>query len=240
MRVRKDIQQNLGIINTIRSINKLNPSHNINLSSIQNPDKNKTIILQKTSPNNNNPIKVKLVKSSQNQSQNLNQTHQNYNQYNKFQTSPQKKIPLNNIYKDQVSKMENKVNKLCNSSSKILDEELNNNNNDHQNINQTEINKIRHSLIYAKEKQNQIENEEKENQKMSQNGRKYISMSPKLILRFNDDDDGKKELRNKISRGFVIQKSTNENNNKKDLDDSDNKTTDGAPRQHEHKIRNLL
>ena len=61
MRVRKDFQQN-GIINTIRNINKINPSHNINLSNIQYPEKNNTIILQKTSPNNNNQIKVKLVK----------------------------------------------------------------------------------------------------------------------------------------------------------------------------------
>ena len=217
MRVRKDIQKNLGIINTIRNLNKLNHSHNINLTSIQYPDKKKTLILPKNSPNNNNPIKVKLVKNSQNQ--NLNQTQQNYSQYNKFQTSPQKKIPMNKIYKDQVSKMNNNSNKLCNSSSKILDEASNNNNSDQQNINQTEINKLRHSLIYAKEKQNQIENEEKENQKSSQNCRKYISMSPKLTLRYNDENDEvKKELKNKISRGFVIQKNTNDNNNINDLD----------------------
>ena len=94
MRVRKDLQQNLGLINTIRNINKLNPSHNINLTNIQFADKNKTILLQKTSPNNNNPIKVKLVKSNQNQSQNMNQTqqNQNYSQYNKL-SSPQKKKP---------------------------------------------------------------------------------------------------------------------------------------------------
>ena len=91
MRVRKDLQQNLGLINTIRNINKLNPSHNINLTNIQFQEKNKTIILQKTSPNNNIPIKVKLVKSNQsNQNQKDEQNKQNFIQYNKL-SSPQKK-----------------------------------------------------------------------------------------------------------------------------------------------------
>ena len=235
MRISKDLQQNNGIINTIRNINKINPSHNINLTSIQYPEKNKTIILQKTSPNNNIPIKVKLVKS--NQTHNMNQTQLNYSQYNKLQTSPQKKTPIDQIYNDQTSKIKNK-NKLFNSGSKLLDEDLNLNNN-HNNINQTEINKLRHSLIYAKEKQAQIEKEEQENQNFSKNGRKYISMSPKLTLRFKEEnEEGKFELRNKINRGFVIQKnpSSNENNE----NDNDNKTTEGAPGKHEHKIRNLL
>ena len=237
MRVRKDLQQNFGIINTIRNINKLNPSHNINLTKIQYPEKNKTIILQKTSPNNNIPIKVKLVKS--NQTHNMNQTQLNYSQYNKLQASPQKRMPLDQIYKDQTSKLITK-NKLCNSSSKILDDDLNLNNN-HKNINQTEINKLRHSLIYAKEKQTQIEKEGQGNQNFSKKDRKYISMSPKLTLRFKEENDkGKIEIRNKINRGFVIQKnpSLNENINKED--ENNNKTTERAPRKHEHKIRNLL
>ena len=83
MRVRKDFQEN-GIINTIRNINKINPSHNINLSSMQYPEKNNSIILQKTSPNNNIPIKVKLVKPNQNQNHNIAQTLQNNNHYNKL------------------------------------------------------------------------------------------------------------------------------------------------------------
>ena len=247
MRVRKDFQQN-GIINTIRNINKINPSHNINLSSIQYPEKSNTIILQKTSPNNNIPIKVKLLKSNQNQNQNHNisQTLKNNNHYNKLQTSPKKKIPMEHIYKDQISKMKNK-NKLCNSSSKILDEDSNSNININININQTEINKLRHSLIYTKEKQSQIEKEEKEkenekeNQKKAKNIRKYISMSPKIILRFKEEkDEEKKDFRNKIKRDFVIKKDPNENNNKNEIEQNDNKTTEVSPRQHEHKIRNLL
>ena len=67
-------------------------------------------------------------------------------------------------------------------------------------------------------------------------------MSPKLTLRFNDDkdegnDDNKKSI---INRGFVIKKNLIEENHKEEVDDNDNKTTDGAPIQHEHKIRNLL
>ena len=244
MRVRKDFQQN-GIINTIRNINKINPSHNINLSNIQYPEKNNTIILQKTSPNNNNPIKVKLVKSNQNQNHNISQTLQNTNHYNKLQTSPKKKIPMDHLYKEQISKIKNK-NKICNSSSKILDEESNTNNNN-PNINQTDINKLRHSLIFSKEKQSQLEKEEqekekeKENQKMAKNVRKYISMSPKLVLRFKDEkDEEKKDFRNKIKRDFVIKKNPNENNNKNEMEQNDNKTTEVSPRHHEHKIRNLL
>ena len=232
MRVRKDLQQNLGIINTIRNINKLNPSHNINLTNIQYPEKNKTIILQKTSPNNNIPIKVKLVKSNQNH--NMNQAQLNNSQYNKLQISPQKKMPI-----DQTSKLKTN-NKLCNSSSKILDDDLNLNNN-RININQTEINKLRHSLIYAKEKQIHIEKEEQENQNFSKKDRKYISMSPKLTLGFKEEnDEGKIEIRNKIDRGFVIQKNPNLNENTNKEDENDNKITEGAPRKREHKIRNLL
>ena len=236
MRVRKDLQQNFGIINTIRNINKLNPSHNINLTKIQYPEKNKTIILQKTSPNNNIPIKVKLVKS--NQTHNMNQTQLNYSQYNKLQASPQKRMPLDQIYKDQTSKLITK-NKLCNSSSKILDDDLNLNNN-HNNINQTEINKLRHSLIYTKEKQIQMEKEEQENQNFSKNGRKYISMSPKLTLRCKEENDEVKNDLRKINRGFIIQKNPGPNENNNNDDDNDNKTTDVAPRKPEHKIRNLL
>ena len=235
MIVRKDFQ-NLGIINTIRNINKLNPSHNINLTNIQYPDKNKTIILQKTSPNNNIPIKVKLVKS--NQTQNMNQTPLNYSQYNKLQTSPKKKMPMDQIYKEQTTKLKEK-NKLCNSSSKILDEDLNINNS-HNNINQTEINKLRHSLIYTKEKQIQMEKEEQENQNFSKNGRKYISMSPKLTLRCKEENDEVKNDLRKINRGFIIQKNPGPNENNNNDDDNDNKTTDVAPRKPEHKIRNLL
>ena len=233
MRVTKDVQSNLGLLNTIRNINKLkNPSHNINLANNQYSEKNSTIIPQKTSQNSNIPIKVKLVKSNQNQSP----TPPSYIQYNKLQSSPQRKAPIDHIYKDHTSIMNTK-NKLCNSSSKILDDELNINHN-HININQTEINKLRHSLIYSKEKKNQNEKDD-ENKK---NIRKYISMSPKLTLRFNDDkdegnDDNKKSI---INRGFVIKKNLIEENHKEEVDDNDNKTTDGAPIQHEHKIRNLL
>ena len=240
MRVKKDLQQNLSIINTIRNINKLNPSHNINLTNIQYPEKNKTIILQKTSSNNSNPIKVKLVKSNQNQ--NMNQTQQNYSQNNKMNTSPQKKLPIEPIYKEQISKIKNR-NKLCNSSSKILDDDYNlNNNAKNTNINQTEINNLRHSLIYVKEKQNQIEKEEENQNTISKNNRKYISMSPKLALRFKEkEEESKKELKYKIKRGFVIQKNPNENNNKNDgEEENDNKIKEAQPKQHEHKIRNLL
>ena len=233
MRVTKDVQSNLGLLNTIRNINKLkNPSHTINLANNQYSEKNSTIILQKTSQNINIPIKVKLVKSNQSQSP----TPPSYAQYNKLQSSPQRKAPIDHIYKDHTSKM-NIKNKLCNSSSKILDDDLNINHN-HININQTEINKLRHSLIYSKEKKSQNEKDEES----KKNIRKYISMSPKLTLRFNDDkeegnDDNKKSI---INRGFVIKKNIIEDNNKEEVDDNDNKTTDGAPRQHEHKIRNLL
>ena len=233
MRVTKDVQSNLGLLNTIRNINKLkNPSHTINLANNQYSEKNSTIILQKTSQNSNIPIKVKLVKSNQSQSPNP----PSYAQYNKLQSSPQRKAPIDHIYKDHTSKI-NIKNKLCNSSSKILDDDLNINHN-HININQTEINKLRHSLIYSKEKKSQNEKDEES----KKNIRKYISMSPKLTLRFNDDkdegnDDNKKSI---INRGFVIKKNIIEDNNKEEVDDNDNKTTDGAPRQHEHKIRNLL
>ena len=233
MRVTKDVQSNLGLLNTIRNINKLkNPSHNINLANNQYSEKNSTIIPQKASQNSNIPIKVKLVKSNQNQSP----TPPSYIQYNKLQSSPQRKAPIDHIYKDHTSIMNTK-NKLCNSSSKILDDDLNINHN-HININQTEINKLRHSLIYSKKKKNQNEKDD-ENKK---NIRKYISMSPKLTLRFNDDkdegnDDNKKSI---INRGFVIKKNLIEENHKEEVDDNDNKTTDGAPIQHEHKIRNLL
>ena len=237
MRVTKDIQTNLGLINAIRNINKINPSHNINIPN-QYQEKNRTILLQKTSPNSNIPIKVKLVKSNQNQNQN--QTQITHSQYGKVQSSPPKKALMNHIYKENATKMNNK-NNLCNSSSKILDDELNINNNTNTKINKTEINKLRHSLIYTKEKQNQIEKEEQENQKKTKNTRKYISMSPKLNLRFREEkEDEKYNIANKINRGFVIQKNQNENNNKDEFDESDNKTTDGSPQQHEHKIRNLL
>ena len=232
MRVTKDVQSNLGFLNTIRNINKLkNPSHTINLSNNQYSEKNSTIILQKTSQSSNIPIKVKLVKSNQNQSPTP--TPQPYSQYNKLQSSPQRKAPIDHIYKD-TTKM-NTNTKLCNSSSKILDDDLNINQN---HINQTEINKLRHSLIYSKEKKSQNEKEE-ENKK---NSRKYISMSPKLTLRFNDDKDEGNSDKKKfvINRGFVIKKNLIEDNNKEEVDDNDNKTTDGAPSQHEHKIRNLL
>ena len=236
MRVTKDVQSNMGLLNTIRNINKLkNPSHNINLANMQYPDKNRTIILQKTSQNNNNPIKVKLVKSNQNQ----NPTPPSYTQYSKLQSSPPRKTPIDHIYKDHTSKMKTK-NNIYNSSSKILDDDMNINSN-HININQTEINKLRHSLIYSQEKQSENENEEK-NKKNQKNNRKYISMSPKLTLRFKDENedgnsDNKKSI---INRGFVIKKNLVEDNSKEELDDNDNKTTDGAPRQREHQIRNLL
>ena len=242
MRVRKDLQQNLGLINTIRNINKLNPSHNINLTNIQFQEKNKTIILQKTSPNNNIPIKVKLVKSNQsNQNQKDEQNKQNFIQYNKL-SSPQKKNPISHhMNKSQISKTKNK-NKLCNSSSKIVDDDPNINNN--VNINQTDINKLRHSLIYIKEKekQMQMEKQEQENKKILKNERKYISMSPKLVMRFNDEkEEGINDIKNTINRGFVIKNYTIENEHK-DEDDNDNKnkTNEKEQKQPEHKIRNLL
>jgi len=240
MRVTKDVQSNMGLLNTIRNINKLkNPAHSINLANMQYQEKNRTIMIQKTSQNSNIPIKVKLVKSNQNQSPTP--TPPSYTQYSKLQSSPPRKTPIDHIYKDPTSKMKTK-NNLYNSCSKILDDDLNiNNNNNNININQTEINKLRHSLIFSKEKSCQNEKEE-ENKKNQKNIRKYISMSPKLTLRFNDEkedgnNDNKKSL---INRGFVIKKNLIEDNNKEEMDDNDNKTTDGAPRQHEHKIRNLL
>ena len=236
MRVTKDVQSNLGLLNTIRNINKLkNPPNVINLANNQYSEKNSSKILQKTSQNSNIPIKVKLVKPNQNQSP----TPPSYSQYNKLQSSPPRKTPIDHIYKDHISKM-NKNNKVCNSSSKILDDDLNINHNQ-ININQTEINKLRHSLIYSKEKKSQNEKEE-ENKKNQKNSRKYISMSPKLTLRFNDEkDEGNNDSKKFIiNRGFVIKKNVVDDNNNEEVDDNDNKTTDGAPRQHEHKIRNLL
>ena len=245
MRVRKDLQQNLGLINTIRNINKLNPSHNINLTNIQFADKNKTILLQKNSPNNNNPIKVKLVKSNQNQSQNMNQTqqNQNYSQYNKL-SSPQKKNPISqHMNKSQISKVNNK-NKLCNSNSKIIDDDINENTNANTNINQTEINKLRHSLIYVKEKEKlarmEKEKQEQENPKIAKNERKYISMSPKLIMRFKDEkEEGNNEVKNTINRGFVIKNNTIENEHKSEAN-NDNTINEKENKKPEHKIRNLL
>ena len=233
MRVTKDLQPNIGLINTIRNINRLkNTSNTINVPNTETQEKNRTIILQKTSLNNNNPIKVKLVKSNQNQSQ----TQQSFNDYNKLQMSPKRKNQIDHIYKDQVPNMKNK-NKLCNSSSKILDNDLNLNNNHINMINQTDINKLRHSLIYANEK-----NIQKEKEESTKNTRKYISMSPKLTLRYKDENENKNnDLDNKvINRGFVIQKNVNEENNKEEIDNSDNKTSDGGQKQNEHKIRNLL
>jgi len=242
MRVTKDVQSNMGLLNTIRNIKKLkNPSNSINLSNIQNSEKNHSIMLQKTSQKSNIPIKVKLVKSNQNQSSTLTPTPtpQPYAQYTKLESSPPRKSPIDHIYKEPTSKMKTK-NNLCNSSSKIFDDDLNINSN-HMNINQTEINKLRHSLIYSKEKNCQNEKEE-ENKKNQKNSRKYISMSPKITLRFNDEkeDGNNNNKKSIINRGFVIKKNLIEDNNKDDEDDNDNKTTDGAPRQHEHKIRNLL
>ncbi len=227
MRITKDNKPNLGLLNATK--NKINPSRD--LMPNQFPEKNSTIILQKTSPNNNIPIKVKLVKANQNQ----NQSQLVHNKYNKLQSSPPKKVSINHIYKDQSLKMSNN-NKLCNSSSKILDDDINNNNN---NINKTEINKLRHSLIYTKEKQKQNEKDEEDNQSKTKNTRKYISMSPKINLRFRDENDDEKfNLRNQFNRGFVIQK--NKIDNKEEIEQSDTKTTDGSHQQHEHKIRNLL
>ena len=157
MRVTKDVQSNMGLLNTIRNINKLkNPAHSINLANMQYPEKNRTIMIQKTSQNSNIPIKVKLVKSNQNQSPTP--TPPSYTQYSKLRSSPPRKTPIDHIYKDPTSKMKTK-NNLYNSCSKILDDDININNNNNININQTEINKLRHSLIFSKEKSCQNEKE---------------------------------------------------------------------------------
>ena len=133
MRITKEPQSNLNIINTLRNLNKLNPSPNIDLSNIHSRE----------IPNNDtsNPIKVKLMKN------------------NNIQISPQKKLPINFIYNDK----------------KI-------------NINQKEINNLRHSLIFTQEKQN---DKTKDN-----NFLKKMSMSPKLTLHYEEKD----EINNNINK----------------------------------------
>ena len=133
MRITKEPQSNLNIINTLRNLNKLNPSANIDLSNIHSREIT-------NNENLNNPIKVKLMK-------------------NNTQISPQKKFPINFIYNDK----------------KI-------------NINQKEINNLRHSLIFTQEKQN---DKIKEN-----NFLKKISMSPKLTLHYEE----KEEINNTINK----------------------------------------
>ena len=133
MRITKEPQSNLNIINTLRNLNKLNPSANIDLSNIHSREIT-------NNENSNNPIKVKLMK-------------------NNTQISPQKKFPINFIYNDK----------------KI-------------NINQKEINNLRHSLIFTQEKQN---DKIKEN-----NFLKKISMSPKLTLHYEE----KEEINNTINK----------------------------------------
>ena len=133
MRITKEPQSNLNIINTLRNLNKLNPSANIDLSNIHSMEIT-------NNENSNNPIKVKLMK-------------------NNTQISPQKKFPINFIYNDK----------------KI-------------NINQKEINNLRHSLIFTQEKQN---DKIKEN-----NFLKKISMSPKLTLHYEE----KEEINNTINK----------------------------------------
>ena len=133
MRITKEPQSNLNIINTLRNLNKLNPSANIDLSNIHSREIT-------NNENTNNPIKVKLMK-------------------NNTQISPQKKFPINFIYNDK----------------KI-------------NINQKEINNLRHSLIFTQEKQN---DKIKEN-----NFLKKISMSPKLTLHYEE----KEEINNTINK----------------------------------------
>ena len=133
MRITKEPQSNLNIINTLRNLNKLNPSANIDLSNIHSREIT-------NNENSNNPIKVKLMK-------------------NNTQISPQKKFPINFIYNDK----------------KI-------------NINQKEINNLRHSLISTQEKQN---DKIKEN-----NFLKKISMSPKLTLHYEE----KEEINNTINK----------------------------------------
>ena len=133
MRITKEPQSNLNIINTLRNLNKLNPSANIDLSNIHSREIT-------NNENSNNPIKVKLMK-------------------NNTQISPQNKFPINFIYNDK----------------KI-------------NINQKEINNLRHSLIFTQEKQN---DKIKEN-----NFLKKISMSPKLTLHYEE----KEEINNTINK----------------------------------------
>ena len=133
MRITKEPQSTLNIINTLRNLNKLNPSANIDLSNIHSREIT-------NNENSNNPIKVKLMK-------------------NNTQISPQKKFPINFIYNDK----------------KI-------------NINQKEINNLRHSLIFTQEKQN---DKIKEN-----NFLKKISMSPKLTLHYEE----KEEINNTINK----------------------------------------
>ena len=76
MRITKEPQTNANIINTLRNLNKLNPSANIDLSNIH----------KREIPINNeasNLIKVKLMKNNNNQ------------------ISPHKKLPINFIYNDK-------------------------------------------------------------------------------------------------------------------------------------------
>ena len=76
MRITKEPQTNINIINTLRNLNKLNPSANIDLSNIH----------KREIPINNeasNLIKVKLMKNNNNQ------------------ISPHKKLPINFIYNDK-------------------------------------------------------------------------------------------------------------------------------------------
>ena len=76
MRITKEPQTNANIINTLRNLNKLNPSANIDLSNIH---KREIPINNETS----NLIKVKLMKNNNNQ------------------ISPHKKLPINFIYNDK-------------------------------------------------------------------------------------------------------------------------------------------
>ena len=76
MRITKEPQTNINIINTLRNLNKINPSANIDLSNIH----------KREIPINNeasNLIKVKLMKNNNNQ------------------ISPHKKLPINFIYNDK-------------------------------------------------------------------------------------------------------------------------------------------
>ena len=145
MRITKDSQSNINIISTIRNLNKLNPSHIIDLSNLHILQSSQG---QNLNQNSSNPIKVKLM------NQNIN---------NNLQPSPDKKLPIDFIYKDQK-----------------------------KNLNKKEINDLRNSLIFTQEK-NMDKNKENEFYKK-------ISMSPKLTLRYNDDDININNINNDLNK----------------------------------------
>ena len=104
MRITKEPQSNTNIINTLRNLNKLNPSANIDLSNIH----------KREIPINNdisNPIKVKLMKN------------------NNIQISPHKKLPINFIYNEKrINTNQKEINNLRHSLIFTQEKQLKENN----------------------------------------------------------------------------------------------------------------